>query len=334
MTNPQHDDEEKPFVVSTTLLHRGLGVSARYPREEDIRYDYIANKIQTHRVAYFGLHETDLAFLVADTPIAEEANDGKVTVAIWYPESTINYLTGAQTALGKPWSKAKRKEYDQEQRDRIEEYLNGTAVPSPIRGAFAEDPDGDLVPINILQSTIFEDYNLDPAAFKTVAYFDRYALLQEVMDSAGASPWLLGKALEAGARFLLVHTLITVRGLLAGALSIFVHGLSIPALIFIYKFYGVQLIAEDAVKIKCVSIFTPPTVNAIVNGSQNYMVHNLFSRPAFNQCKLPLCFWSVAFRMNKSCLPYCRRSFIGDMFIVCGTQGLASGTRSSRSTTT
>ncbi|KAK8872403.1 Na(+)/H(+) antiporter [Apiospora arundinis] len=82
--------------------------------------------------------------------------------------------------------------------------------------------------------------------------------------------------------------LTTVRGLLAGALSIFVHGLSIPALKLIYKFYGVQPLVEDAVKIKCVSIFIPTTVNAIVNGSQNYLVYNLFSRPAFNQCKLLL----------------------------------------------
>ncbi|KAK8128636.1 hypothetical protein PG984_009744 [Apiospora sp. TS-2023a] len=159
--------------------------------------------IQTHRVAYFGSHETDLAFLVADTSIAEDPNDGKVTVAVWYPgveegphqvvvdyryfigdtlKHTMNYLTGARTIPGKPWTKAKRGQYDQEQRNRIEEYLDGTVMPSPIRGAFSENHDGDVGPINILESTIFKDYNLDLSAFKTVSYYDRYTLPQEVVE--------------------------------------------------------------------------------------------------------------------------------------------------------
>lgn len=61
--------------------------------------------------------------------------------------------------------------------------------------------------------------------------------------------------------------------------SIVVHGLSIPALNLIYKFYGVKPIHEDPVPIRRTSIYAPRPANAVANDSQTFVAYNRFSRP-------------------------------------------------------
>ncbi|KAK8059298.1 Sodium/hydrogen exchanger family protein [Apiospora saccharicola] len=65
--------------------------------------------------------------------------------------------------------------------------------------------------------------------------------------------------------------------------SIVVHGLSIPALNLVYRWYGVPPISTDAVEIKRSSVYVPAPANAVANGSQTFLAYNRFSRPVFNQ---------------------------------------------------
>lgn len=56
------------------------------------------------------------------------------------------------------------------------------------------------------------------------------------------------------------------------------HGLSIPALNLIYKFYGVEPIREDPVEIKRKSIHEATPVNAINGDLDSFVAYNRFSR--------------------------------------------------------
>ncbi|KAK4164770.1 Sodium/hydrogen exchanger family-domain-containing protein [Cladorrhinum sp. PSN259] len=69
--------------------------------------------------------------------------------------------------------------------------------------------------------------------------------------------------------------------------SIFVHGLSIPALNAIYKWYGVKPIQEDAVSIKRKSLRAPTPPNAVAGDDKTFIAYNRFSRPVFNEAELP-----------------------------------------------
>jgi NhaP-type Na+/H+ or K+/H+ antiporter len=64
--------------------------------------------------------------------------------------------------------------------------------------------------------------------------------------------------------------------------SIVVHGLSIPALNAVYKFYGVKPITQDATELRRMSMRVPTPVNATVGDSQTFIAYNRFSRPVFN----------------------------------------------------
>jgi len=70
--------------------------------------------------------------------------------------------------------------------------------------------------------------------------------------------------------------------------SIVVHGLSIPALNAIYKFYGVKPITEDAVEVRRMTMRVPTPVNAAVGDSDVYIAYNRLSRPVFNEAQLPI----------------------------------------------
>ncbi|KAK1753659.1 Cation/H+ exchanger [Echria macrotheca] len=69
--------------------------------------------------------------------------------------------------------------------------------------------------------------------------------------------------------------------------SIVVHGLSIPALDAIYRYYGVKPITEDATELRRMSMRVPTPVNATVGDSQTFIAYNRFSRPVFNNADLP-----------------------------------------------
>lgn len=66
--------------------------------------------------------------------------------------------------------------------------------------------------------------------------------------------------------------------------SIVVHGLSIPALSAIYRAYGVQPIADDAVQLRRQSIHVPAPANARPDSADGdyFVAYNRFSRPAPN----------------------------------------------------
>ncbi|KAK3988764.1 sodium/hydrogen exchanger family protein [Cladorrhinum sp. PSN332] len=69
--------------------------------------------------------------------------------------------------------------------------------------------------------------------------------------------------------------------------SIFVHGLSIPALNMIYKWYGVKPIQDDAVSIKRRSIYVPTPPNAdVADDNKSFIAYNRFSRPVFKMTEL------------------------------------------------
>lgn len=70
--------------------------------------------------------------------------------------------------------------------------------------------------------------------------------------------------------------------------SIVVHGLSIPALSAIYRFYAVKPIQDDAVELRRMSMRVPTPVNAAVGDRQTFIAYNRFSRPVFNQAELPV----------------------------------------------
>ncbi|KAK4225307.1 putative Na(+)/H(+) antiporter, partial [Podospora fimiseda] len=70
--------------------------------------------------------------------------------------------------------------------------------------------------------------------------------------------------------------------------SIFVHGLSIPALNAIYKWYGVKPIQDDAVSIhrKSIRVPTPPNAD-VADDNKTFIAYNRFSRPVFHDAELP-----------------------------------------------
>ncbi|KAK0648275.1 Cation/H+ exchanger [Cercophora newfieldiana] len=69
--------------------------------------------------------------------------------------------------------------------------------------------------------------------------------------------------------------------------SIVVHGLSIPALNAVYKWYGVRPITEDATEIRRMSVRVPTPVNASVGDGEVFIAYNRFSRPVFAEAELP-----------------------------------------------
>lgn len=66
--------------------------------------------------------------------------------------------------------------------------------------------------------------------------------------------------------------------------SIVVHGLSIPVLDAIYKWYGVPPITDDAVQVLRKSMAVPAPVNARPDSTDNdyFVAYNRFSRPLAN----------------------------------------------------
>ena len=69
--------------------------------------------------------------------------------------------------------------------------------------------------------------------------------------------------------------------------SIVVHGLSIPVLVLIYKWMGVEPITDDGVHTRRLSIHVAPPVNAVENGRTKFLEFNRFSRPAETEQALP-----------------------------------------------
>ncbi|TLD26803.1 hypothetical protein PspLS_05111 [Pyricularia sp. CBS 133598] len=67
--------------------------------------------------------------------------------------------------------------------------------------------------------------------------------------------------------------------------SIVVHGLSIPALDFLYRFYGVQPITDDAVQLRRKSAAVAAPANARVDSAEPdyFVAYNRFSRPVLAQ---------------------------------------------------
>ena len=70
--------------------------------------------------------------------------------------------------------------------------------------------------------------------------------------------------------------------------SIVVHGLSIPTLNLIYRYYGVQPIREDAVELRRMSMRVPVPANATTGDTETFIAYNRFSRPVFNNADLPV----------------------------------------------
>ncbi|KAK8001281.1 hypothetical protein PG991_013503 [Apiospora marii] len=192
MATTNDDNDKWSFVVSESLLHRGLGIGARIPNEED-KYEYIAARANTHRIAHLGYHDADLAFLVGD-------EDGNTIV--WYPgvegdgphqvivdhrylngdtfKYTNNWLSRKTALQGTPWRKPCKK-YDQEQRDFVEATLGGRRLPGPIPGSIV-NVEGDTA-IDVDSAGIVDKHNLDTSVFQTVYYFGDYTLPDGVMEA-------------------------------------------------------------------------------------------------------------------------------------------------------
>lgn len=69
--------------------------------------------------------------------------------------------------------------------------------------------------------------------------------------------------------------------------SIIIHGLSIPILVLIYKWRGVEPITDGAVHTRRLSFHVAPPVNAVESGRSKFLEFNRFSRPADNEQALP-----------------------------------------------
>lgn len=67
-----------------------------------------------------------------------------------------------------------------------------------------------------------------------------------------------------------------------------VHGLSIPALSLIYKYYSVSTITDDAVELRRTSIYVPTPANAFKGDKDTFIAYNRFFRPLSNTSMLPL----------------------------------------------
>ncbi|KAI1424263.1 Cation/H+ exchanger [Xylaria sp. FL1777] len=70
--------------------------------------------------------------------------------------------------------------------------------------------------------------------------------------------------------------------------SIIVHGLSIPVLSALYRFYGVNTITDDAVELRRSSEYTPTPPNAFKGEKNTFVAYNRFSRPSVKVSLLPL----------------------------------------------
>ncbi|KAI3328658.1 Cation/H+ exchanger [Ustulina deusta] len=70
--------------------------------------------------------------------------------------------------------------------------------------------------------------------------------------------------------------------------SIIVHGLSIPILNAVYKYYGVSPITDDAVELQRSSIYVPTPANAFKGDKNTFIAYNRFFRPLANISTLPL----------------------------------------------
>ena len=69
--------------------------------------------------------------------------------------------------------------------------------------------------------------------------------------------------------------------------SIVVHGLSIPILVLVYKWRGVEPITEDAIHTRRLSIHVPRPANGVESGRANFVEFNRFSRPTNGEPVLP-----------------------------------------------
>ncbi len=70
--------------------------------------------------------------------------------------------------------------------------------------------------------------------------------------------------------------------------SIIVHGLSMPALVLVYKHMGVKPIKDDAVEVWRASWMVAPPANGVSGGRDRFVVYNRFSRPMHELVGLPL----------------------------------------------
>lgn len=70
--------------------------------------------------------------------------------------------------------------------------------------------------------------------------------------------------------------------------SIIVHGLSIPVLSAVYRYYGVRTITDDAVEIQRRSIYMPTPPNAFKGDHNTFVAYNRFFRPLASLSMLQL----------------------------------------------
>lgn len=70
--------------------------------------------------------------------------------------------------------------------------------------------------------------------------------------------------------------------------SIIVHGLSIPVLSAVYRYYGVRTITDDAVEMQRRSIYMPTPPNAFTGDQNTFVAYNRFFRPLANLSMLQL----------------------------------------------
>ncbi|KAI1121253.1 Cation/H+ exchanger [Nemania abortiva] len=70
--------------------------------------------------------------------------------------------------------------------------------------------------------------------------------------------------------------------------SIIVHGLSIPVLSALYKYYGVETITDDAVELQRRSIYMPTPPNAFKGDHNTFVAYNRFFRPLASLSMLQL----------------------------------------------
>lgn len=110
-----------------------------------------------------------------------------------------------------------------------------------------------------------------PIGVGAIFYVEHTKHLFPPLKSADEGEVNLLKALEPCVYFLVLF-------------SIVVHGLSIPALDALYRWYRVAPIANDAVQLHRKSVYIPAPVNARPDSSDDnfFVAYNRFSRPVLN----------------------------------------------------
>ncbi|KAK7911566.1 hypothetical protein PG985_014047 [Apiospora marii] len=110
-----------------------------------------------------------------------------------------------------------------------------------------------------------------PIGVGAIFYCEHTKHLFPKLKSADEGEANLLKALEPCVYFLVIF-------------SVVVHGLSIPALDALYRFYKVPPIVEDAVQVQRKTVYVPPPANARPDSADEdyFVAYNRFSRPVPN----------------------------------------------------